>query len=67
MTKRYLLAVFLITQMLCGLRAQQPSATPPPVPILRTQKPDNLDVVKITSNLVQVDAFVGQGWKLLPI
>ena len=58
MNKRYLLAVFLSTQMLCGVRAQQPSATPPPVPVLRTQKPDDLDVVKITSNLVQVDAVV---------
>jgi len=39
--------------------AQQPLPTPPPVPVLQSpQKPDDRDVVKITTNLVQVDAVV---------
>ena len=39
--------------------AQRPSPTPPPGPVLQsTQKPDDVDVVKITTNLVQVDAVV---------
>jgi len=57
MFKRYLLAVSLITQMICGVVAQQTS-TPPPPPQQQPQKPDDADVVKITTNLVQVDAVV---------
>src|ERR1043165_9085859 len=39
--------------------AQQPATLPPPVPQLTpAQKPDDDDVVKITTNLVQVDAVV---------
>src|SRR5438874_1872730 len=39
--------------------AQRPSPTPPPGPVLQsTQKPDDVDVVKITTNLLQVDAVV---------
>jgi len=63
MIKRYLLAVSLITQMICGAVAQKPGTVgPPPPPPQRTtqqpQKPDHDDVVKITTNLVQVDAVV---------
>src|SRR5437868_991662 len=38
--------------------AQRPSPTPPPAPVLQTQKPEDVDVVRITTNLVQVDAVV---------
>jgi VWFA-related protein len=41
--------------------SQQPQASPPPVPQLQPtppQKPEDLDVVRITTNLVQVDAVV---------
>ena len=60
MIKRYLLVVSLITQMVCGVAAQQKSTvvTPPPPPRQEPQKPDEADVVKITTNLVQVDAVV---------
>ena len=63
MIKRCLLAVCLVAQMLCGALAQQTSPIgPPPAPPERTtrqppQRPDD-DVVKITTNLVQVDAVV---------
>ncbi|HWP53220.1 MAG TPA: VWA domain-containing protein, partial [Pyrinomonadaceae bacterium] len=57
MIKRYLLVVSLISQMICGVVAQQTS-TPPPPPQQQPQKPDDADVVKITTNLVQVDAVV---------
>jgi len=64
MPKRYLLAVSLITQMICGAVAQQTGTVgPTPPPPQRTiqpqpQKPEDDDVVKITTNLVQVDAVV---------
>jgi VWFA-related protein len=65
MIKRYLLAIPLITQMICGVVAQQPSTStigPPPSPQRSSQqqpqKPADDDVVKITTNLVQVDAVV---------
>ena len=57
MIKRHLLAVSLIAQMIGGVVAQQTS-TPPPPPQQQPQKPDDADVVKITTNLVQVDAVV---------
>lgn len=60
MIKRYLLAVFLIMQMIGGTVAQKTPAVgpPPPPPQQQPQKPDDDDVVKITTNLVQVDAVV---------
>lgn len=64
MPKRYLLALSLITQMICGAVAQQTGTVgPPPPPPQRTiqpqpQKPEDDDVVKITTNLVQVDAVI---------
>jgi len=51
----------VITQLVAASVAQQPTATPPP-PIQTTQqqpqKPDDVEVVRITTNLVQVDAVV---------
>lgn len=48
--------------LVCGLAInafpQQPSPSPPPVPVLQPQKPEDADVVRITTNLVQVDAVV---------
>jgi VWFA-related protein len=57
MIRRYLLALSLVAQMICGATAQQTGTStvaPPPPP----QKPDNTDVVRITTNLVQVDAII---------
>lgn len=63
-----LLAVTLITQLVTGVFAQQtrrpPLERPPSVQQTtqpqkqQTQKPDEEDVVRITTNLVQVDAVV---------
>ena len=62
MTKRYLLAILLITQLLAGGLAQQPTPTPAPTPGRstqdRSQQPETDDVVRITTNLVQVDAVI---------
>jgi VWFA-related protein len=59
MYRKILLAVFLSTQLISSGFAQQPSTpnvgAPPPPP---TQKPEEADVVRITTNLVQVDAVV---------
>ena len=41
-----------------SLAGQQPAGSPPPTPQIKPQKPDDADVVKITTNLVQVDAVV---------
>jgi VWFA-related protein len=58
-----LLVVILVAHLASGARAQQPSstsATPPPPPPSpqEIQKPETEDVVRITTNLVQVDAVV---------
>lgn len=65
MKSQHLLAVLLITQLSSGAFGQQPSTTtigpPPPQPKTQSeeiQKPDADDVVRITTNLVQVDAVV---------
>ncbi len=60
--KRHLLVVILVAQLSSGALCQQPSSTPPtPPPQLppqEIQKPESEDVVRITTNLVQVDAVV---------
>jgi VWFA-related protein len=59
-----LLALLLVTQLRSGAPGQQPSRKPvgpPPqqqLPSPESQKPDAVDVVRITTNLVQVDAVV---------
>ncbi len=62
MAIRYFLTLLLIFQIVYGVLAQQPGATklgpPPPSPQQSPQKPGEDDVVKITTNLVQVDAVV---------
>jgi VWFA-related protein len=62
MTIRYFLTPFLIAHIACGVLAQQTGTTrlgPPPASSQQSpQKPDQADVVKITTNLVQVDAVV---------
>ena len=68
MNRNHLLAVILITQLVTGAFAQQtrrpPLERPPSVQQTtqpqkqQTQKPDEEDVVRITTNLVQVDAVV---------
>lgn len=68
MKRHHLLAVILMAQLAAGALAQQarPSILEPPPsprqitqqPALQPQKPDADDVVRITTNLVQVDAVV---------
>src|SRR5215831_10803466 len=61
MTIRSLIAVLIVGQMFCGALAQQSGtgrSSPPPAVSPQPQKPDEDDVVKITTNLVQVDAIV---------
>jgi VWFA-related protein len=54
MTKRYLLALAIVFSLLISVSAQNPSASPTPQP----HQPDSGEVVRITANLVQVDAVV---------
>jgi VWFA-related protein len=68
MNRQYLPSVILITQLVAAAVAQQrrTSILEPPPPAQQTthpqkqqpQKPDEEDVVRITTNLVQVDAVV---------
>jgi len=68
MKRHHFLAVILIAQLAAGALARQPRPSilePPPSPrqitqqpALQPQKPDADDVVRITTNLVQVDAVV---------
>src|SRR3954463_16148919 len=57
MFRKTLLAVLLSTQLISSGLAQQPQ-TPPVGTSPPTQKPDEGDVVRITTNLVQVDAVI---------
>ncbi|HEY0347412.1 MAG TPA: VWA domain-containing protein, partial [Pyrinomonadaceae bacterium] len=52
-----LLPLLLIAALLVSIVSAQQVGTPPPAPVLQTQKPE-VDVVRITTNLVQVDAVV---------
>ena len=52
--KRSLLALTIIFNLLISVSGQNPTASPTPQP----QQPDSGDVVRITANLVQVDAVV---------
>src|SRR5436305_13919595 len=54
MKVRLLLTLILIVQITPASFSQQPSSPPPPTPVLQPQKPEDVDVVRITSNLVQV-------------
>jgi VWFA-related protein len=59
--RRHLLAVILIAQLGSGAFGQQPrtpSTGPPPPTQPQPQRPESDDVVRITTNLVQVDAVV---------
>ncbi|HMG74166.1 MAG TPA: VWA domain-containing protein [Pyrinomonadaceae bacterium] len=63
MKKHHLLAIILIVQLGSGAFGQQPATTPtgpppPPPPSQEIQKPEADEVVRITTNLVQVDAVV---------
>src|SRR5437763_8170657 len=55
---KYLLPLLLITSLLVSITSAQQVGTPPPAPVLQKQKPEDVDVVRITTNLVQVDAVV---------
>ena len=65
MKRRHFLAVILIAQLSAASFAQQPRTAiteppppPPQQPKTQPQKPEDVDVVRITTNLVQVDAVV---------
>jgi VWFA-related protein len=60
MKKRLLPAIVLIAQLAWSSVAQQPNtpAAPPPQQREQQQQPESEDVVRITTNLVQVDAVV---------
>src|SRR5882724_13004260 len=70
MLVRVLLCNCLIFSMLFATYAQQPSASPTPGQTRATpEKPpeiDSQDVVRITTNLVQVDVVVTKGDKVVP-
>jgi VWFA-related protein len=55
MRNRFLLSALLIARLASVSLAQQPAAVQSPAP---KQRPEDVDVVRITSNLVQVDAVV---------
>src|SRR5437588_1394308 len=55
---KHFLPLFLIASLVGSIASAQQAGTPPPAPVLQTQKPEDVDVVRITSNLVQVDAVV---------
>src|SRR5215831_3822458 len=52
--------LFLTAVLTSSIVGQQVGA-PPPQPALPAQKPEDVDVVRITSNLVQVDAVITDG------
>src|SRR5207244_4685102 len=61
MNKGPLNTLILLLLIVAGAVAQQPAPSPSPPPPQQTsqsQKPEDVDVVRITSNLVQVDAVV---------
>lgn len=63
MRKKLLLSALLIAQLSVAGFTQQPNPTPqpsppPPVPQPAAQRADEVDVVRITTNLVQVDATI---------
>src|SRR6266545_1858159 len=59
MKRLWLPSTVLIAQLATISLAQQPMASPPPPPqTSQSQKPEDVDVVRITTNLVQVDAVV---------
>src|SRR5436305_14820771 len=55
---KYFWTLFLIASLLASIASAQQPGTPPPAPVLQTQKPEDVDVVRITTNLVQVDAVI---------
>ena len=59
MRKLWLPSTVLIAQLAMSSLAQQPAPSPSPPPQTSpAQKPEEVDVVRITTNLVQVDAVV---------
>jgi VWFA-related protein len=67
MLPRSVRTAFLVISIQASTMAQQPQATPPPTPAT-TQKPatpqvDSDDVVRITTNLVQIDVSVTRDGK----
>jgi VWFA-related protein len=57
MTRRLPLAILLIAQLVVGAFGQQPEPSPTPQPTAH-QQPENDEVVRINTNLVQVDAVI---------
>jgi VWFA-related protein len=58
LTRLGLVTFLVIAQFAGPTTFAQQAGTPPPAPVLQSQRPENVDVVRITTNLVQVDAVV---------
>jgi VWFA-related protein len=66
MLPRSVLAAFITASILCTVTAQQPQSTPSPIANAQKSEPpavDAQDVVRITTNLVQVDVSVTKDGK----
>lgn len=58
-----LLSLLVLSSLLLPLRGQQPQPAPSPTPQRTPPAPDEQDVVRITTNLVQVDVVVTKDGK----
>src|SRR5712691_13476811 len=60
---KVLLSLLLLSSLLLPIRGQQPQPAPLPAPQRTPPPADEQDVVRITTNLVQVDAVVTKDGK----
>ena len=65
-TKALFASLVLLCVVASGLAQTQPQGPPPPMPRTPDQSQDKDDVVRITTNLVQIDAIVTKDGKLVP-
>src|SRR5688500_5051258 len=64
-TKALFASLTLLCVVASGLAQTQPQGQPPPMPRAPDQSQDKDDVVRITTNLVQIDAIVTKDGKLV--
>ncbi|HEX5966100.1 MAG TPA: VWA domain-containing protein, partial [Pyrinomonadaceae bacterium] len=62
-TKAFLASLVLVCVLASGLAQTRPQDPPPPMPRAQDQSQDKADVVRITTNLVQIDAVVTKDGK----